>query len=166
MLSSRKITYFLGRLLFSLFLIAIGYHMFQNGHQIYNRYLHALRKLILPESQGSGLVPLIGITFERLNQIIIKFDGALFVTSGLLILIQKQAMGSKMLIVAVIFILLTKDNPFLKTNDKLYGLDQSQRILEFLKHLSLIGVALIISDKGGKEHVNEEEFNDEKVKYD
>ena len=68
------------------------------------------------------MVPLIGITFEKLNQVLIKFDGALFVLSGILILLNQES-GSRVLILAVAFILLTKDNPFLKVSDKLYGLD-------------------------------------------
>ena len=92
-----------------------------------------------------------------------KGDAALFALSGLLLLLNQRTMGATLMIIAVTFILATKDNPFLTTGSRASSptADYNQRVIDFFKHLSLIGVALLVIDNGGKETV---EVREEKVK--
>lgn len=67
--------------------------------------------------------------------------------SGLLILINKGKMGkigALLLVLAVSFVLATKDNPFLSSNLKSIKNDQGQRNLDFMKHISCLGAALLM----------------------
>ena len=59
-----RLTFHIGRILLGLVLIAMGYHIYMQGHQAYNKYLHALRRLALPDSQASSQFMTTGITFE------------------------------------------------------------------------------------------------------
>ena len=98
-----------------------------------------------------------GITFEGLNKMIVKGDAALFALSGLLLLINQRRLGAVFLIVAASFILLTKDNVYLRTGTKVNQADYNQRVVDFFKHLSLIGAALILIDNGGKKYIGEKQ---------
>eukprot|EP00347_Sterkiella_histriomuscorum_P021944 403332228 len=165
--NTRKVIFFIGRLLLAVALIAMGYHMYNHGHSLYNKHLHALRKLALPDSQGSSLVPGIGITYENLNQQIVKGDAALFALSGLLLILNQRKLGAMFMILAISFILLTKDNFMLKSGapgSKVNQTEQNQRVLDFFKHLSLIGAALLIIDNGGRKYVKSEGSENRKAK--
>jgi hypothetical protein len=89
------------------------------------------------------------ITFEQLNHYLIKGDGALFMLSGLLILINCKKLGAFTLILAVSFILATKDNPYLHSIMKSIQKEKQEKLTSILKHLSLIGAAfLLMADRG------------------
>ena len=144
---SGKITYHIGRIFLGLMLIAMGYFIFTSGHQQFDKYLHAIRKILIPNSQGSSKVPMIEVTYEKLNQYLVKADGILFVLSGLLVMSNSKGTGGFAMFVAVLFILLTKDNPFL-TNSKSLQREQYQRTIDCLKHLSLVGISFLLMGGG------------------
>ena len=62
-----RLEYHLGRTLLGLILIAMGFFMFQQGHPFYNKYVHAFRKMLLPDSQASQQALGLGLTYEQLN---------------------------------------------------------------------------------------------------
>jgi hypothetical protein len=110
---SGKISYHIGRILLGMMLIGLGYFLYTSGHQQFDKYLHAVRKLILPDSQASSKIPYLEITYERLNQYLVKADGALFAISGILVIGGSNTLGGVLMLVATAFILATKDNPLL-----------------------------------------------------
>ena len=140
---SGKIIFFIGRLVFALSLIAMGYVIFTQGHNVYDKYLHAFRKQFLPDTSATAKV--VGsITWEELNKYLIRVVGALFSLSGLLFLVNKRGQGAWLLFIALTFVLLTKDNPFLQSNLKSIKSEQGQRNKDFVKHLSVLGVGLMM----------------------
>ena len=74
----------------------------------------------------------------------IKADGLLFIFSGILILADRKVAGALTLLLAVSFVLLTKDNPWIKSNLKTINNERNQRGLDFMKDLSLIGGAILL----------------------
>ncbi len=59
------------------------------------------------------------ITYEKLNQYLVKADGALFALSGVLIIANSRTSGAFLMLIAVLFILLTKDNALLANTKSL-----------------------------------------------
>ena len=60
-----------------------------------------------------------GKSYEKLNQHLVKVDGALFALSGILIIANNKVSGALLMLIAISFILLTKDNPFLNNTKSL-----------------------------------------------
>eukprot|EP00349_Pseudokeronopsis_sp_Brazil_P003047 CAMPEP_0202957556 /NCGR_PEP_ID=MMETSP1396-20130829/1923_1 /ASSEMBLY_ACC=CAM_ASM_000872 /TAXON_ID= /ORGANISM="Pseudokeronopsis sp., Strain Brazil" /LENGTH=138 /DNA_ID=CAMNT_0049675083 /DNA_START=1 /DNA_END=417 /DNA_ORIENTATION=- len=135
----------MGKVLFGLMIIVAGYMMQYDQTRLYNKYLHALRKSFLPESMGNDLAPfpVIQLSYEQMFTYLIKADAYLFMLSGFLIISQKK-LGAIFLILATLFVLATRDNPFIESNLKSVQMEQEQRQLDFVKHLGLIGGALIL----------------------
>ena len=148
-----KLSFHIGRILLGFVLIALGYYTFTNGHQAYNKYLHAIRKLVLPDSQASSTIASLGITFEQLNQQIVKVLGGLFALSGACTVVGIMGLrktGAVLMIIAVAFVLVTRDNFLLQTGgSKTQSQPMLNRVCEFLKHLFLIGAALLVYTNGG-----------------
>ncbi len=66
-MSRKSIPFHVGRIIFGLALIAMGYFIFFGGHHVYDKYLHALRKQFLPESQGSHKPFGLAYSYEQIN---------------------------------------------------------------------------------------------------
>ena len=140
---SGKLVYFIGRVIFAMSLIVMGFLIFMNGHYVYDKYLHAFRKQFLPDSHGSQTV--LGLlTWEDLNRHLIHADGLLFIISGLLLLFNKKKTGACILLFAIFFVLCTKDNPFLTSNLKSIQNEKGQRMKDFIKHISVVGAVLLM----------------------
>ena len=147
----RSITFHIARLLLSVLLVAFAYYFWEQGHPIYDKYLHAVRKVFYPESFGSSQVPYLGMTFEQLNKYLIKGEAGLFFSSGVLLFINQRRMAAWLLIMATLFILLTKDNFLMKISaigSKANNSELTSRMMSFFRHISLLGIALILMDVG------------------
>ena len=147
-----RVSFHTGRILLSFVVFAFGLMIIINGTATYNNYLHSLRKMYLPYSTGSHKVPYLEtITYDELNQYLIKGFGSLFMLSGFLILLNRKIIGSIFLIIAMAFILVTKDNPWIESNMTSIQKEKNQRLWDFLKHISVVGAAfLLMGDKGGR----------------
>ena len=146
-----RITFHSGRILLGLILIAMGYSIYTSGHHTYNKHLHAIRKLIYPDSQASSVFMNTGLTFEQCNQQIVKVLGGIFALSGFSLAFGLRKQGATLLIIGTLFIILTKYNPFLTTGgSKMTAQPKAQMVIEGLKYLALIGAALLVTDNGDK----------------
>ena len=63
-MSGKNLPFNLARVLLALCIIAFGYHMFMSGHYYYDKYVHAVRKMLLPESLPSHKPFGYNITYE------------------------------------------------------------------------------------------------------
>ena len=144
-MARKHYVFHVGRLILAFALIAMGCFIYMNGVHVYDKYLHAVRKMFLPDSYGSQTALSTQITYDQLNQYLIKFDGILFVLSGLLIAFNKRKVGALLLFIALAFVLATKDNPFIKSNLKSIQNEQNQRTMDFIKHISLLGAAFLLA---------------------
>ena len=79
-------TYTLGRVILGLTLLVMGFIIYANGDNYYNKYYHAVRKMLLPDSMGSHLVMGTSLTWDTVITNIIKVNAFLFAVSGALIL--------------------------------------------------------------------------------
>ena len=65
--------------------------------------------------------------------------------SGLLLLLNKKCTGGLFLTVAVAFILIVKDNPWLRHSAlKTTTKEINERITDFLKNLGIMGAAILL----------------------
>ena len=62
------------------------------------------------------VLPDYATTWEELNLFLIKGEGLLLILSGLLILLNQRCLGSLLLVVAMTFVLIVKDNPWMRHN--------------------------------------------------
>jgi hypothetical protein len=76
----------IARVLLALCVIAFGYQMLTSGHYYYDKYVHAVRKMILPESLPSHKPFGSNITYEQIVGYLIKGDAIIFILSGIFIL--------------------------------------------------------------------------------
>ncbi len=84
-------------------------------------------------------------TWEELNLYLIKGEGFLFIFSGLLLLANKRCLGSLILVFAMNFLLIVKDNPWIRHNSLKTSLkEKDEKFNDFLKNLSLLGSAFIL----------------------
>lgn len=143
-MSRKNLTFTFGRVLLALILIAFGYQMLTNGFIYYEKYVHAVRKMLVPESLPSHKPFGLSFTYDQLIIYLIKADAILFILSGLSIIANQKKEGALLLILATLFVLATKDNPFLESNLKSIKSEAGQRQFDFLKHLSVLGSALLL----------------------
>ena len=85
---SRKfsLTFTVGRILLALSLIAFGYHMLTNGYIYYEKYVHAVRKMIAPDSLPSHKPFGMPYSYDLIVTYLIRLDAILFILSGILII--------------------------------------------------------------------------------
>ena len=105
-----------GRIVIGLISILIGLQVLSYGGQTtFDQSLHELRKTYMPSVLATQPVcsgtPL---TWEELNQYLIQGEGALFILSGLLLILNFKCAGSLLLTIAVSLIILVKDYPWLR----------------------------------------------------
>jgi len=127
-MSRKNLTFTIGRVVLALTLIAFGYHMLMmQGYVYYEKYVHAVRKMVFPDSLPSHKPFGLPYTYDQLVTYSIKADAILFILSGLSILTNQKKEGAVLLIMATWFVLATKDNPFLDSNLKSIKSESSQR---------------------------------------
>ena len=85
-MSGKNLPFTIARVLLGLFVLAFGYHMFVSGHYYYDKYVHAVRKMLLPDSLPSHKPFNLNFTYDQLVGYLIKGDAAIFILSGICIL--------------------------------------------------------------------------------
>ena len=110
---SNRTSFHLGRRILACLAIVIGFKIFTAGLTLYEDPLSKLRKLVLPHGPASLDVFGQNVTFEQLNEYIVKTLGSLFMIAGILIFINRKYLGASFLIVAVLFTVSTRGNPWL-----------------------------------------------------
>ena len=113
---SSRTSFHLGRRLLACLAIVVGFKIFTAGITLYDDPLNHLRKLVLPHGPATFEAFGQNITFEQLNEYIVKTLGALFMIAGILIMINRKCLGPTILIVAVLFTVSTRGNPWLQKN--------------------------------------------------
>lgn len=92
------------------------------------------------------------MTWEEFNRYLIQTEAATLIVSGLLLLMNRKCTGSLLLSAAVIFILVVKDYPWLRHSMMKSAVrERNERIVDFLKNISLLGAAcLLMTDRGSR----------------
>ena len=125
-------------------ILALGIEMTgESGERIFNKYLHAGRKTLMPGSKPGDMTPF-GASYNEMNMAIIIAIGCLMVFSGICILIGQTKFGGTALAVAAIFMLITKDNILLTSDVPAIKREDKDRLRWLCADVSLIGVALAI----------------------
>ena len=100
--------------------------------------------MYLPGLKASDKAFGLHLTFNELNDFAVKADGVIFILSGFLLILNWRKLGGFLLIIAMTFVLATKDNPWIESNVISIEKEKNQRFMDFLKNLSVIGAALLI----------------------
>ncbi len=89
-MSRKNLTFTVGRILLALILIAFGYQMFMNGYIYYEKYVHAVRKMLAPDSLPSHKPFGLPLSYDQLVPYLIKADAVLFILSGVSIIVNQK----------------------------------------------------------------------------
>ena len=133
--------YNFARVLFALTICYTGMQMLQKGQEFYNPFLHAWRRMLMPESKNKISD---GMTWEQINTQITKGMGVLMISGGLLILANMRKMGSVLVMLVLAFMMLTQDNPYIMGFIKPKPKNSHFRMNDFTRHLSLLGTCLFM----------------------
>ena len=154
MSKSRAESFCIGRTIIGLVTILTGLQTLFTGHEVYDESLHELRKTYLPLTGATQRVfPSYQTTWEELNLCLIKSEGVLLLLSGLLILMNRKCLGSLLLVVAVAFMLVVKDNPWIKHSAmKTVNKEVKEKFNDFINNLTLLGSAFILMFHKGAAH--------------
>mmetsp|Transcript_2577 Transcript_2577/g.3574 ORF Transcript_2577/g.3574 Transcript_2577/m.3574 type:complete len:170 (-) Transcript_2577:92-601(-) len=131
--------YHFGRLVFALTLVYFGYNILTQGRDFYLPYLHGLRRLTMPTSKNR-ISPT--LTYEDVFTIVLQVVGALFISAGALIAVNKRVFGGVVALLAVGFLLVTQDNPLLVEYLKPKPKSGTIRYDDLARHITLIGAIL------------------------
>ena len=115
--------------------------MIQNGASIYSPFLHAWRRMLVPDSKNKINDSL---TWDFINIQIIKATGGLMILGGLLILANLLRIGGAAVMVVLSFLMLTQDNPLIEGFIKPQPKANYTRTFDLTRHLSLMGVCLFM----------------------
>lgn len=152
--------YTMGRVLFSVATLYMGFQVFASGHEFYSPYWHAIRKTLLPDSKNK--IEGLDITFDQLNKYLTMVMGGLLMLGGLLTALNQRTRGPFFVMLAVIMMVVTQDNPYIRDQIKPKPKTTHIRYNDFFRHLSLIGACLYIMVTPPAEDPEKEE--DAKVK--
>jgi uncharacterized membrane protein YphA (DoxX/SURF4 family) len=134
--------YHLGRLLYSIATIYMGIQIYTSGHEFYSPYWHALRKTIDPKS--TNRIDGYSFTFDDVNKYTTLAMGVLLILGGILTLANQRTRGPVFCIAAVILMIITQDNPWIRDQIKPKPKTTHIRYNDFFRHLSLIGASLFL----------------------
>ena len=101
----------IARVLFAMAVCFQGLQMIQNGASIYSPFLHAWRRMLVPDSKNKINE---NLTWEFINIQIIKAMGSLMISGGLLILANLLRIGGTAVMIVLSFLVLTQDNPLIE----------------------------------------------------
>lgn len=60
-----RLSFNTGRMLLGLVVIAMGFFIYQDGIRVYEKYLHALRKMYLPHTKPSDIAYNLGLSYNK-----------------------------------------------------------------------------------------------------
>ena len=129
----------LGRVLFGLTVCFIGYNMIQDGPEFYSPFLHAWRRILVPDSKNKISD---GLTYQDVNAYVTQFMGALMILGGLLTTLNKRSIGGFLIIQVMLFCLATQDNPYIKEHIKPKPKNMKLRLNDLTRHVTMIGACL------------------------
>ena len=147
MQKARAVSFCTGRTIIGLVTVLMGLQTLLTGQEAYDESLHELRKTYLPNivAATERVLPQYQTTWEELNLYLIKGEGLILVLGGLLILMNRRCLGSLLLVIAVTFILIVKDNPWLRHNSmKSSQKEVKEKFNNFVENLGLLGSALLL----------------------
>ena len=145
----------IARTFMALFIIYLGFNLTDSGERVYNMYMHAARKMVIPGSKPGDASPL-GMSWNDLNKAVILGLGALAMLAGVLIFAGMQNVSALILAVCAAFFAATKDNHWIESDVSAIKREKNVRLEHMLRDLSLFGVCLMmLSGFGAKNKLSD-----------
>ena len=96
--------YHMGRIVLALCVIFFGYNIAQAGNEFYKPFLHAWRRMMLPDSKNRITETL---TFEQVFETILQFVGGVMMLGGMLLALNRRVIGGLLILLSFSFLLAT-----------------------------------------------------------
>ena len=97
------------------------------------------------------------LTWEQVNKYIVQAMGALMILGGALVLINLRKAGGVAIMVVLVFMMITQDNPILTDHIKPKPKNNHVRLNDVTRHLSLMGTCLFMMVCPAYEHDDDDE---------
>ena len=133
--------YTFARVLLALVICYTGMQLLSKGDDFYNPFLHAWRRMLMPETKNKIND---NLTWQYINTQVTKVMGGLMIAGGLLILANMRKAGSALVMIVLAFMILTQDNPYIQEFIKPKPKNNHFRMNDFTRHLSLFGTCLFM----------------------
>ena len=131
--------YHLGRIVVALAILFFGFNMLTQGKDFYLPYLHAWRRMLLPNSKNRINESL---TYEEVFSYVVQAAGGVMMLGGLLVFINQRVIGGVLCMLTIFFMLATQDNPMLTEHIKPAPKNAKINLNDVARHLSLLGALL------------------------
>lgn len=148
--------YHFGRIVLALCIVFFGYNISQASSEFYKPFLHAWRRMMLPESKNRISEEL---TYEVIFETILQVVGGTMMLGGMLIALNRRVIGGLLVLLSFGFILATQDNPMLIEYIKPKPRSPTIKYEDLARHISLMGAILYMmvvpedpETYGGGEH--------------
>ena len=133
--------YTLGGILMGLACIYMGTMMLKSGYEFYGPMFQAYRKWLFPWLKNR-LTP--AWTWDDLGQLVINIHGIIMCITGLLIMTGSKVVGPCLLIFEMELMMVLQDNPFITEHIKPTPKSTKYRWDNLFRHISVIGVAVLL----------------------
>lgn len=144
----------LGMFWLGLLIAFLGVNMYLTGHQFFAPYFHAYRKWLLPELKNR-ITPT--LTFDDCAWFVVRMHSIIMFVCGLLIMRGNRVLGPAMLIFEMEFMIVALDNPFIIDYLKPKPKNTRYRYDLLFKHISMVGLAILIMCSPPAKTAEEEE---------
>ena len=135
--------------------------MIQTGHEHFGPYFHAYRKWIYPELKNR-LTP--SWTFDDVCKLVVICHGVLMCLAGVLIAWGNRLVGPIILIFEMEFLMVLQDNPLIIDHLKPVPKNKNYKWGDLTRHLSVIGVAILLMAANPVKDQDSDEAEKEKKK--
>ena len=127
----------LARVIFGLLCVFTGYQIADTGHELYGPYWHASRKVILGPKSLNRISP--ELTYEDINKHITTALACFMIIGGTFSALNYKRVGCFFLLIAVIMMIATQDNPLVRAQLKPAPKSKNYPWPSLFRHLGLIG---------------------------
>ena len=114
------------------------------GERNYNKYMHSLRKMKLPNTKPSDASFVPGLSWNDMNKTLITANGVLLCLAAACIVLNQFQLAGIFISTFAIFMAGTKDNYYLKSDVSAINREKKDRLEWLSSDLSLLGVGLAL----------------------
>lgn len=139
----------------------MGTMMLKSGYEFYGPYFQAYRKWLFPQLKNR-LTP--SWTWDDLGKLVFQIHGVLWCLAGILIMTGSKLVGPALMILEMEVMIVTQDNPLLTEYIKPAPKSSKYKWDNLLRHISVIGVAVLLLAGPQLKDAEEAEQEDKKVK--
>lgn len=129
----------MGRIVLALCVIFFGYNVAKASSEFYKPFLHAWRRMMLPDSKNRINEDL---TYEMVFEYTLQVVGGIMMAGGALLALNRRVAGGILILLSFCFLLATQDNPMLIEFIKPKPRSTTIKYEDLARHVAVMGAVL------------------------